>query len=292
MQQRLFQGCGTAMFTPFKDDKVDIETFAANVERQVKAGMDFLVPLGTTGETPTLSDAEKRLVLETARAHAGGRKIVVGVGTNSVPGTLANIRLLPEADAFLVVAPYYNKPPQRGLYEYFRTVAGETDKPVILYNVPSRTGCNIEAETTLRLAHDVPNIVGVKEASGKIDQIFAILKDRPADFSVLSGNDDDTLKLMKEGADGVISVASNVAPAEMVQFVHAAFAKDWATAEALDARLGDLFRNLFIEPNPIPGKAAMSRLGLMENTLRLPLVPATQATEDIMKQTLEALWKK
>ena len=286
------------MFTPFKGDKVDIETFAANVERQVKAGMDFLVPLGTTGETPTLSDAEKRLVLETAKAHAGGRKIIVGVGTNSVPGTLANIRLLPEADAFLIVAPYYNKPPQRGLYEYFRTVAGETDKPVILYNVPSRTGCNIEAETTLRLAHDVPNIVGVKEASGKIDQILAILRDRPEDFTVLSGNDDDTLKIMKAGADGVISVASNVAPAEMVQFVHAALKgqagtpEAWQEAEALEARLGDLFRNLFFEPNPIPGKAAMALLGLMENTLRLPLVPATEATQTLMQQTLEALFKK
>ena len=286
------------MFTPFKEGKVDVGTFAANVERQVKAGMDFLVPLGTTGETPTLSDDEKRLVLETARAHAGGRKIIVGVGTNSVPGTLANIRLLPEADAFLVVAPYYNKPPQRGLYEYFRTVAGETDKPVILYNVPGRTGCNIEAETTLRLAADVPNIVGVKEASGKIDQILAILKDRPEDFTVLSGNDDDTLKIMKAGADGVISVASNVAPAEMVQFVHAAlkgqagFPEAWQEAEALEARLGELFRNLFIEPNPIPGKAAMARLGLMENSLRLPLVPATEATETLMQHTLDALFKR
>ena len=286
------------MFTPFKGGKVDVGTFAANVERQVKAGMDFLVPLGTTGETPTLSDDEKRLVLETARAHAGGRKIIVGVGTNSVPGTLANIRLLPEADAFLVVAPYYNKPPQRGLYEYFRTVAGETDKPVILYNVPGRTGCNIEAETTLRLAADVPNIVGVKEASGKIDQILAILKDRPEDFTVLSGNDDDTLKIMKAGADGVISVASNVAPAEMVQFVHAALkgqagaTEAWQEAEALEARLGELFRNLFIEPNPIPGKAAMALLGLMENSLRLPLVPATEATETLMQHTLDALFKK
>ena len=286
------------MFTPFKGGKVDVGTFAANVERQVKAGMDFLVPLGTTGETPTLSDDEKRLVLETARAHAGGRKIIVGVGTNSVPGTLANIRLLPEADAFLVVAPYYNKPPQRGLYEYFRTVAGETDKPVILYNVPGRTGCNIEAETTLRLAADVPNIVGVKEASGKIDQILAILKDRPEDFTVLSGNDDDTLKIMKAGADGVISVASNVAPAEMVRLVHAALKgqagapEAWQEAEALEARLGELFRNLFIEPNPIPGKAAMARLGLMENSLRLPLVPATEATETLMQHTLDALFKK
>ena len=305
MKQKLFSGCGTAMFTPFKDGKVDLATFAANVDRQVKAGMDFLVPLGTTGETPTLSDEEKRAVLETARSHAGGRKIVVGVGTNSVPGTVANIRLLPEADAFLVVVPYYNKPPQRGMYQYFKTIASETDKPIILYNVPGRTGSNIEAETTLRLAHDVPNIVGIKEASGKIDQILAILKDRPEGFAVLSGNDDDTLTMMKAGADGVISVASNVAPVEMVQFVHATLKgqelgaangqtaqEAWQTAEALNDRLSELFRVLFIEPNPIPGKAAMAQLGLMENSLRLPLVPATAPTEAIMKQTLDILWKK
>ena len=287
------------MFTPFEEGRVDLATFAANVERQVKAGMDFLVPLGTTGETPTLSDDEKRAVLETAREHAEGRKIVVGVGTNSVPGTLANIRLLPDADAFLVVVPYYNKPPQRGIYEYFKTIASETDKPIILYNVPGRTGSNIEAETTLQLAHDVPNIVGVKEASGKIDQILAILKDRPEDFAVLSGNDDDTLKLMKAGADGVISVASNVAPLEMVRFIHAAMkgqtagaaSEAWQTAEALEQRLQELFRVLFIEPNPIPGKAAMAQLGLMENSLRLPLVPATAATESLVRQTLNTLFE-
>ena len=291
------------MFTPFKDGKVDYATLAANTVRQVEAGMDFLVPLGTTGETPTLSDDEKRAVLETVKGHAKGRKVVVGVGTNSVPGTLANIRLLPEADAFLVVVPYYNKPPQRGMYEYFKTIAGETDKPIILYNVPGRTGSNIAAETTLRLAQDVPNIVGIKEASGKIDQILEILKGRPDDFSVLSGNDDDTLTLMKAGADGVISVASNVAPAEMVAFVHAAQKAHAALeaqngagqamqqAEALEERLRELFRVLFIEPNPIPGKAAMAQLGLMENSLRLPLVQATAETEAIMKQTLAALWK-
>lgn len=280
------------MFTPFKDGKVDLPTFAENVKRQVEAGIDFLVPLGTTGETPTLSDDEKRAVLLTAREHAGGRKILVGVGTNCIPGTLANIRLLPEADAFLVVAPYYNKPPQRGMYEYFKAIASETDKPIVLYNVPGRTGSNIEAETTLRLAADVPNIIAVKEASGKTDQILEILKGRPEGFAVLSGNDDDTLKLMKAGADGVISVASNVAPREMVAFVHAALRKEWPAAEALDSKLSELFRVLFVESNPIPGKAAMALLGLMENSLRLPLVPATPATIALMQQTLDAIWKK
>ncbi len=285
-----FKGCGTALFTPFKDGKPDLEAMAACVRRQVEYGIDFLVPLGTTGETPTLSDAEKLDVFHCTRENAGGLPVVVGVGTNSVNGTLANIRLLNEADAFLVVVPYYNKPPQRGIYEYFKTIAGETDKPVILYNVPGRTGSNIEAETTLRLASDVPNIVAIKEASGKFEQINAILEGRPEGFKVLSGNDEDTLALMIAGADGVISVASNVVPALMADFVHAAQEGNFEKASDFDKKLAELFKNLFIEPNPIPGKAAMGLLGLMENSLRLPLVTATAGTESIMKKTLKKLY--
>ena len=251
-----FKGCGTALFTPFKNGKVDLDSFANCVHRQVEAGIDFLVPLGTTGETPTLSDAEKLDVYRCARENSGGLPIVVGVGTNSVNGTVANIRLLHEADAFLVVAPYYNKPPQRGMYEYFRTIAAETDKPIILYNVPGRTGSNIEAETTLKLATDVPNIVAVKEASGKIPQIEEILKGAPKGFAVLSGNDDDTFELMSKGAAGVVSVASNVAPAMMAEFTHALLEGRIEEAAEADKAMGTLFKNLFIEPNPIPGKAA------------------------------------
>lgn len=284
-----FKGCGTALFTPFKNGKVDLDCFAKCVRRQVEGGIDFLVPLGTTGETPTLSDAEKLEVYRCARENASGLPVVVGVGTNSVTGTIANIRLLNEADAFLVVAPYYNKPPQRGMYEYFKTVAGETDKPVILYNVPGRTGSNIEAETTLKLATDVPNIVAVKEASGKIPQIEEILKGAPKDFAVLSGNDDDTFELMKKGAAGVVSVASNVAPALMAEFTHALLDGKFEAAEKMDKAMHALFKNLFIEPNPIPGKAAMAQLGLMDNSLRLPLVPALAETEAIMAQTLKDL---
>lgn len=284
-----FKGCGTALFTPFKNGKVDLDSFANCVRRQVEAGIDFLVPLGTTGETPTLSDAEKLDVYRCARENSGGLPIVVGVGTNSVNGTVANIRLLHEADAFLVVAPYYNKPPQRGMYEYFRTIAAETDKPIILYNVPGRTGSNIEAETTLKLATDVPNIVAVKEASGKIPQIEEILKGAPKGFAVLSGNDDDTFELMSKGAAGVVSVASNVAPAMMAEFTHALLEGRIEEAAEADKAMGTLFKNLFIEPNPIPGKAAMALLGLMENSLRLPLVPALAQTEAIMTQTLKDL---
>ena len=288
--KKKIKGCGTALLTPFKGGEVDYAAFAATVDWQVTAGMDFLVPLGTTGETPTLTESEKLQVLEVALQHAARKPVVAGVGTNSVTGTLANMRLLQDADAYLIVAPFYNKPPQRGIYEYFKALAQSTDKPIVLYNVPGRTGCNIEAETTLALARDIPNIVGVKEASGNIGQIQAILDGRPDGFSVLSGNDDQTFELMQKGADGVISVASNVFPSAMADFVHALQAGKFEEAKKMDDRLNPLFKALFVEPNPIPAKAAMAQLGLMENSLRLPLVPATEATETLLKQTLKELF--
>lgn len=288
--EKIFRGCGTALLTPFKGGEVDYTAFAATVDWQVTAGMDFLVPLGTTGETPTLTESEKLQVLEVALQHAARKPVVAGVGTNSVTGTLANMRLLQDADAYLIVAPFYNKPPQRGIYEYFKALAQSTDKPIVLYNVPGRTGCNIEAETILALARDIPNIVGVKEASGNVGQIQAILDGRPDGFSVLSGNDDQTFELMQKGADGVISVASNVFPSAMADFVHALQAGKFEEAKKMDDRLNPLFKALFVEPNPIPAKAAMAQLGLMENSLRLPLVPATEATEALLKQTLKELF--
>ena len=189
-----------------------------------------------------------------------------------------------------MVVPFYNKPPQRGIYAYFKTLAETTDKPIVLYNVPGRTGTNCEAETTLALAHDVPNIVAVKEASGNRAQIQKIIQGAPAGFSVLSGNDDDTLAVMRMGGHGVVSVASNVAPMEMALFVHATQSGDWKRAEELNERMSTLFKNLFVEPNPIPGKVAMARLGLMENSLRLPLVTAQESTEALIQQTLNQLW--
>ena len=286
----MLKGLGTALLTPFKGGEVDYDAFAATVDWQVEAGTDFLVPLGTTGETPTLSESEKLQVLRVAHKHAKGKPVMAGIGTNSVQGTLVNLRLLQDADAFLVVVPYYNKPPQRGIYEYFKAVAGATAKPVYIYNVPGRTGSNIDAETTLALARDIPNIAGIKEASGNIGQIKAILKDRPAGFSVLSGNDDDTCALMKDGADGVISVASNVMPSAMADFVHALQAGKFEEAEAMDKKLHPFFKALFVEPNPIPAKAAMAQLGLMENSLRLPLVKATEQTEQLLKEILDKPW--
>lgn len=291
MKTRMFTGCGTALLTPFKDGKLDEKALEECVRRQVAAGIHFLVPLGTTGETPCLSVEERRRVLGITKAFAAGRPLLAGGGTNSLSGTLANLRELPEADAFLIVVPYYNKPTQEGLYEYFKAVAGEAGKPIVLYNVPGRTGANLNAETTLRLAEEVPNIVAIKEASGRYAQISEILRCRPEGFSVLSGNDDETLSLMATGADGVVSVASNVAPREMVCLVEAMQREDLHAARALHYRLMPLFRALFVESNPIPGKAAMARLGLMENSLRLPLVKASAATETLIAECLDALWK-
>ena len=285
------KGCGTALFTPFKDGKLDEAAFAATVRRQVEAGIHFLVPLGTTGETPCLSVAERQRVLALARENAPGKALLVGGGTNSLTATLESMAQLPDADAYLIVVPYYNKPNQTGLYEYFKAVAGSTEKPIVIYNVPGRTGANIAAETTLRLAEEIPNIIAVKEASGNYKQISEILRCKPAGFSVLSGNDDETLSLMATGADGVVSVASNIAPREMVQLVEALQKDDMPTARELHYRLMPLFKACFVETSPIPGKAAMAQLGLMANELRLPLVPATPATEQLMEKTLKALWK-
>ena len=285
------KGCGTALFTPFKDGKLDEAAFAATVRRQVEAGIHFLVPLGTTGETPCLSVAERQRVLALARENAPGKALLVGGGTNSLTATLESMAQLPDADAYLIVVPYYNKPTQGGMYEYFKAVAGSTDKPIVIYNVPGRTGANINAETTLRLAEEIPNIIAVKEASGKYAQISEIIRCKPEGFSVLSGNDDETLSLMATGADGVISVASNIAPREMVALVEALQKDDMPKARELHHRLMPLFKACFVESNPIPGKAAMAQLGLMANELRLPLVPAAPSTEELIDKTLKALWK-
>ena len=283
-------GCGTALITPFKNGEVDYEAFAALVDRQVEAGIDFLVPLGTTGETPCLEDEERIKVLQIAKEHSKGRPVVVGGGTNSLQHTIRSMQMLEPygVDAFLIVVPYYNKPTQEGQYQYFKAVAESTDKPIVLYNVPGRTGANMTAETALRLA-EIPNIVAIKEASGNREQIEKILKGAPAGFHVLSGNDDDTIWMMQQGGAGVISVASNVAPALMAEFTGALRAGDVAKAEKMNAKLTPLFTNCFVESNPIPAKAAMAAMGLIENELRLPLVPAQQSTYDLLVETVKDL---
>ena len=270
---------------------VNLDRFASLVDRQVEAGVDFLVPLGTTGETPCLSEEERLQLLVTAKEHSAGRPVMVGVGTNSLDATLRNIRQIENygADAFLVVVPYYNKPTQQGQYEYFRAIAEASSKSIVIYNVPGRTGVNMTAETCLRLAEEVENIVAVKEASGNYAQISEIIRNRPEGFSVLSGNDNETLSLMATGADGVISVASNLVPAEMTALVRAMQEGRLDEARRLNFRLMPLFKGCFIESNPIPVKAGMASLGLLEDSLRLPLTSASAATRAAMEEILKDL---
>lgn len=286
----MLRGCGTALVTPFKDGAVDYEAFAALVDRQVAGGVDFLVPLGTTGETPCLTDEEKINLLHITKEHSNGLPVMAGVGTNSLEQTIVNIRLLEPhgVDYFLVVVPYYNKPPQEGLYQYFKAVAEAASKPVVLYNVPGRTGTNMTAQTTLRLAA-LGNIVAVKEASSNRDQILEIIAGRPDGFSVLSGNDDETFDLMKNGADGIISVASNIVPAMVTELAHDMLEGKENEALAIHEKLMPLFKNCFVESNPIPTKAALSAMGLMHNELRLPLVPAPQSAYELMTETIKDL---
>lgn len=290
MKNLNLSGCGTALVTPFRDGEVDYAAFSALVDRQIAAGIHFLVPLGTTGETPCLSDEERIRLLEITVEKCAGRPVVVGGGTNSLVQTVRSIRLLEPygADAFLIVVPYYNKPTQEGIYEYFKAVADAAGKPVVMYNVPSRTGVNMTAETALRLA-EIENIVAVKEASGNYAQISEIIRNAPEGFSVLSGNDDETLSLMATGAAGVISVASNIAPGMMVEMVEALQDNDLPKARTLHHRLSPLFRNCFVESNPVPVKAGLAAMGLAMEEYRLPLVPGTRKTYELMRKTVEDL---
>lgn len=285
----IFKGTGTALVTPFRDGAVDYDSYERLLDRQVAAGVDFLVPLATTGETPTLSAEEKvrLLVLTYKHSAPAGLPLLVGCGSNSVPATLENMALLdgPAVSGWLVVVPFYNKPNQEGQYRYFKAVAAATQKPVVIYNVPGRTGANMLPDTVLRIARDCPNVIGIKEASGKMEQVEAILAAAPADFAVLSGDDDLTLQMMKKGAAGTISVASDIVPDKLCALVKAAAASD-PVADELDAALQPLYRACFVEPNPIPAKAALSLLGLCSDEMRLPLVSATEQTRELMKTIL------
>lgn len=285
-----FQGLGTALVTPFLNGELDKAAYRKLVRRQVSSGVEFLVPLGSTAETPCLSDGEKKSILEITREESRNLPVLVGAGTNSLAATVANIKMLGEygADGFLVVVPFYNKPTQEGLYQYFKAVAESTDKPVVLYNVPGRTGTNMKAETTLRLA-EIPNIVAVKEASGDVTQILEIKRLAPRDFMVLSGNDDQTLPLMASGADGVISVASNVAPRQMSALVNAIRKECLVEAIPLNNSLMPLYHACFVESNPIPVKAALSLLGLCSAEMRSPLTEAVDGTRALLKKVLDEL---
>lgn len=293
MKKLTLSGCGTALLTPFcEDGSVDYAAYAASLDRQVAAGVHFLVPLGTTAETPALTPEEKVRLLKIAKDHAAGRPLLVGCGANSFEGTMANIRLLEPLgpDAFLVVVPYYNKPTPEGQYRYFKAVAAATQVPVVIYNVPGRTGANMTAATALRLAADCPNIIGIKEASGNYAQGSELIRRAPEGFAVLSGDDDLTFALMATGARGVVSVASNIAPAQVAAMAEALLRDDIPAARALHHRLSPLYKACFLESNPIPAKAAMAQLGLMTDAVRLPLAPASDATRAALASVLEDLF--
>ena len=285
------RGCATALVTPFTNDgAIDEKCLRDLIEYQIAGGVRVLVPCGTTGESVTMSDEENKLVISTAVELARGRaKVIAGTGSNSTAVTIARSQAAGSlgVDGVLTVAPYYNKPTQEGLYAHFRAIAESvSDLPVVIYNVPGRTSSNISAETTLRLARDVENIVAVKEASGNLSQIMEILRGRPEGFRVISGDDALTLAMIALGAEGLISVASNETPELMSRLNDLALAGNWDEARALHYRLLPLMEANFIESSPGPVKAAMALMGLLEENLRLPLVPVQEKTRARLREVL------
>ncbi len=288
------RGCATALVTPFKKDgAIDEERLRALIGYQIAGGVRLLVPCGTTGESATMSEEEDQHVIKlTIEAARGRARVIAGTGSNSTAAAIEYSRAARAlgVDAVLVVAPYYNKPTQDGMYTHFRHVAeAVNDLPVVIYNVPGRTSSNIAATTALRLAHDVGNIVAIKEASGDLGQIMGILRERPVGFRVLSGDDSLTLALVALGADGLISVASNEAPALMSQMVTLALAGEWAEAQKLHYRLLPLMEANFIESSPGPVKAALAMMNLIEENLRLPLVPVGEKTRARLREVLSEI---
>jgi len=288
---RTLTGCGTALITPFTDDgAVDRAALAAHVAWQIEEGVDFLVPCGTTGETPTLSLEEKLAVVSTTVAAAGGRRpVVAGAGGNDTRGVIDLARRYAElgVDGLLSVTPYYNKPTQEGLYRHYRALAEAVSLPIILYNVPGRTGTNLLPATVARLAADCPSVVGIKEASGSIVQITDVALSTPPGFRLLSGDDGIILPLVAVGGCGVISVASNVAPRLMSDFVRACVEERLADARARLEPVQRLFRACFVETNPIPAKAALAMMGRIREVYRLPLSPLAAESRERLAALLE-----
>ena len=285
------RGCATALVTPFtKGGAVDEARMRALVERQIAGGVKLLVPCGTTGESATLSTEEQQRVIAIAIAAAKGKaRVIAGVGNNNTAVTIerAKAARVAGADAALVVGPYYNKPTQAGFQAHYGAIAAAIPGfPIVLYNVPGRTGSNIAAATTLALAREVDNVVAVKEASGDLSQIMAILRGRPDGFRVLSGDDALTLAVIALGGDGIVSVASNEVPDLMSRMTDLALAGDWTAARALHYKLLPLMEGNFIESNPGPVKAAMAIMGLLEEQFRLPLVPVQESTRVRLKEIL------
>ncbi len=294
--RRAWTGCGTALVTPFKrDETIDEPAVRRLAKRQIDAGVHFLVPVGTTGESPTLTEDERVRVVELVVEEAAGRvPVLAGAGGYDTREVIHVGRRMKMAGAtgLLSVTPYYNKPTPEGLFQHYKAIAGEVELPTIVYNVPGRTGCNVGVSTIVRLA-SIPNVVGVKEASGNVSQMCEICRAVPDSFIVLSGDDALTLPLMAVGGRGIISVAGNEAPGEMAKMVELAERNDFEEARRLHNRLMPLFTMNFVESNPIPVKAAMAEMGLLEEVYRLPMVPATpEARQRIVPALVAAqIWQ-
>ncbi len=288
----MFTGCGTAMVTPFrKDQSIDEDTLRRLVCRQIEAGINFLVPCGTTGESPTLTHAEQRRVVEITLEEAKGKvPVIAGAGGNNTTNVIQTAKEMESlgVDGILSVTPYYNKPTQEGLFQHYKAIASATRLPIIVYSVQGRTGVNVEPATLKRLA-EIDNIIGVKEASGNIGQMSMILNSVPDRFTVLSGDDAITLPLMALGGRGIISVVSNEIPAEMTKLAQSCLAGDFSAAREIHRRYLPLMEVNFVESNPIPVKAAMALMGLIEPVWRLPLVPPSAANHAKIENTLRSL---
>ena len=291
MYKRL-KGMGVALVTPFKEDgSVDYDALLHLVDYQLQNVTDFLCVLGTTAETPTLTKEEKDQIKRLVIERVNGRiPILLGVGSNSTQAVVDTVKNedMTGVDALLVVVPYYNKPSQEGIYQHYKAVAEATELPIVLYNVPGRTGVNMMAETTLRLARDFDNIVAIKEASGNITQMDTILKNKPEGFDVISGDDGITYPLITLGAVGVISVLGNAYPYEFSRMTRLALQGDYSNSLAIHHKFTELYSLLFVDGNPAGVKAMLNIMGMMENKLRLPLVPARDTT----CEKLRAVWKE
>lgn len=280
-----FKGLGVALITPFRsDNSIDIEALDRLVEYQIKGGVDFLCIMGTTAETPTLTAAEKQMLKNHLVERVSGRvPLLMGCGGNSTAAVVNELKSMDWSgiEGILSVCPYYNKPSQEGLYQHYRALAQASPLPIVLYNVPGRTGVNMTAETTLRLARDFENIVAIKEASGNITQMDDIIKNKPENFDVISGDDGITFPLITLGAVGVISVIGNALPYEFSRMVRLALRGEYESARTIHHKFTELFKLLFVDGNPAGVKAMLSEMGMIENHLRLPLIPTRLTT---MKQ--------
>jgi 4-hydroxy-tetrahydrodipicolinate synthase len=288
----MFRGTLTALVTPFRDDELDVEAFERLIEAQIVGGVTGIVPVGTTGESPTLSHAERSQLIELAVKTAKGRaQVIAGTGSNCTRDAIEHTKEAQQlgTDGALLVAPYYNKPSQEGLFRHFEAIAKSTSLPLVLYNIPGRCGVDIGADTVVRLAEACSNIVSIKEASGSVERVSELVRRMPDGFTVLSGDDSLTLPFLSVGAVGVVSVASNLFPAEIARLVRAFLDGNLEEARKLHRKFFGLFKDLFIEPNPVPAKTALSWRGAMTAECRLPLVEMSKANQERLRKTLDEL---